>query len=59
MKKVSYLFVAVFAFAMVLTSCGGAATTEATDSTAVEEVAPAADVAADTAAVAVDSTQAQ
>lgn len=54
MKKVSILFAALFVSAMVLTSCGGGASTETTtDSTAIEtpavEEAPAVDsTAADT-----------
>ncbi len=55
MKKVSLFFAALFVSAMVLTSCGGSASTEATtDSTAAPAVeqAPVADSAA------ADTTQA-
>lgn len=57
MKKVTLFFAALFVSAMVLTSCGGGASTEATtDSTATE--APAVETpAADTTAAA-DTTQA-
>lgn len=50
MKKVTLFFAALFVSAMVLTSCGGGASTEATtDSTATEapvEQAPVVDSAA-------------